>query len=171
MHIIQIIYILKQASLNKFEKSLRVFWIVWMQSAIKLNFLFILFFYSRSFSDQDKNFIFSYFILIILLFSPFISCHTQDSAQSAILSIAAFDDPVFFHGRFHAFVAPLDSRFKIPDATMEELSFRDQHLPVQCAKMFLNYWNTSLTGLFMFILRLLCLMCYVHFLHEKFHSL
>lgn len=79
------------------------------------------------------------FPLILFCFVRHLFLATQDSAQSAILSIAAFDDPVFFHGRFHAFVAPLDSRFKIPDATMEELSFRGHHSLVQCAKIFLNY--------------------------------
>lgn len=87
----------------------------------KLNFLHVLFFLH---SDYAK-FIFSYFIIISIFIIYF--SRWQNSAQFATLSIAAFDDPVFFHGRFHAFVAPLDSRFKIPDATMEELSFRGQH--------------------------------------------
>lgn len=71
-----------------------------------------------------RNFFSVYFIIIPILL-PLTSRHAR-RYPICNLSIAAFDDPVFFHGRFHAFVAPLDSRFKIPDATMEELSFRGQ---------------------------------------------
>jgi len=71
---------------------------------------------------RDERFVFNRLAIIPVLAVLFLAA--RDGGQFVALSIAAFDDPVFFHGRFHASVAPLDSRFKIPDATMEELSFR-----------------------------------------------
>jgi len=82
---------------------------------------------------RHERFVFNRLAIIPVFAVLFLAA--RDGGQFVALSIAAFDDPVFFHGRFHASVAPLDSRFKIPDATMEELSFRTRTDRAPCTNI------------------------------------